>query len=79
LTYIGQQDWDVIRKHGLVDNDGMPIVEPNTLSRMKDDEVKQAFGVESAKEVRLSRDGVVGKVNNLIHDLARYRKTLVFS
>jgi hypothetical protein len=37
---------------------------------MKDDEVKQAFGVESAKEVRLSRDGVVGKVNNFIHDLA---------
>jgi hypothetical protein len=67
---IGQQDWDVIRKHGLVDNDGMPIVEPNTLSRMNNDEVKQAFGVESAKEVRLSRDGVVGKVNNLIHDLA---------
>jgi hypothetical protein len=23
---IGQQDWDVIRKHGLVDNDGMSIV-----------------------------------------------------
>jgi hypothetical protein len=37
---------------------------------MKDDEVRQGFGVESAKEVRLSRDGVVGKVNNLIHDLA---------
>jgi hypothetical protein len=51
---ITQQDWDIIRKHGLVDNDGMSIIEPNTLARMKDDDVRMDFGVGSDKEVRVS-------------------------
>ena len=67
---ITQQDWDIIRKHGLVDNDGMPIIEPNTLGRMKDDDVRMDFGVGSDKEVRMSKDSVVGKLNNLIYDLS---------
>jgi hypothetical protein len=48
----------------------MSIIEPNTLARMKDDDVRMDFGVGSDKEVRMSKDSVVGKLNNLIYDLS---------
>jgi hypothetical protein len=48
----------------------MSIIEPNTLARMKDDDVRMDFGVGSDKEVRMSKDAVVGKLNNLIYDLS---------
>jgi hypothetical protein len=62
----------LLLKHGLVDNDGMPIIEPNTLARMKDDDVRMDFGVGSDKEVRMSKDSVVGKLNNLIAGLSTF-------
>lgn len=78
-TYdIGQKDWDIIREYGVVDNNGIDIITPNTLQRE----------LERGRISKLTeRDRVVGKLNNFINDIintatmntdARSRATVQF-
>ena len=68
---ISQKDWDIIRKYGVVDNDGMKVITSSTLGRMKDDTVKLLFKVNKDRDIRLSRDKIVGKLDNMVHGFAK--------
>jgi hypothetical protein len=69
LYDIGQKDWDIIRKHGLVNFNNNEIISPKVLDMMTDADVQSVFKVSSAADILRARDGIVGKLNNFIFDL----------
>jgi hypothetical protein len=53
---IGQKDWDVIRKHGLVNFNSNEIISPKVLEMMTDEEVQSVFKVSKTLCVNATGD-----------------------
>jgi hypothetical protein len=66
---IGQKDWDVIRKYGLVEFKGNDVISPKVLERMTDTDIKSVFNVSNTGDILRARDGIVAKLNNFLFDL----------